>query len=93
MKDHVTLTISSLLSIVLFSLHWAHEVARGLEAGTVSAAGGLVILAVWLCATLVFADSVVLSMLALWKTWRVRRPLVAGLKGIIPAVPALPGRP
>jgi len=132
MKDHVTLTISSLLSIVLFSLHWAHEVARGLEPGTVSAAGGLVILAVWLCATLVFADrqwglvlvllgailasgvpvlhmqgaglvggriasgantverffwvwtnialgasgllSVVLSMLALWKTWRVRRP-------------------
>jgi len=57
MKHHVTLTISSLLSILLFSLHWAHEVARGLEPGTVSAAGGLVILAVWLCATLVFAES------------------------------------
>ena len=56
MKHHVTLTISSLLSILLFSLHWAHEVARGLEPGTVSAAGGLVILAVWLCATLVFAE-------------------------------------
>ena len=57
MKHHVTLTISSLLSIVLFSLHWAHEVARGLEPGTVSAAGGLVILAVWLCGTLVFTES------------------------------------
>jgi len=57
MKHHVTLTISSLLSILLFSLHWAHEVARGLEPGTVSAAGGLVILAVWLCATLVFSES------------------------------------
>jgi len=130
MNHRITLTISSLLSILLFSLHWAHEVARGLEPGTVSAVGGLVILAVWLWATLVFADrrwglvlvllgailasgvpvlhmqgaglvggriangantverffwvwtnialgatgllSVVLSVLALWKTWRVR---------------------
>ena len=56
MKHHVTLTISSLLSILLFSLHWAHEVARGLEPGTVSAFGGLLILAVWLCATLVLAE-------------------------------------
>jgi hypothetical protein len=56
MKHHVTLTVSSLLSILLFSLHWAHEVARGLEPGTVSASGGLLILAVWLWATLVFAD-------------------------------------
>jgi hypothetical protein len=56
MKHHVTLTISSLLSILLFSLHWADEVARGLTPGTVSASGGLLILAVWLCGTLVFAD-------------------------------------
>jgi hypothetical protein len=57
MKHHVTLTVSSLLSIVLFSLHWAHEVARGLEPGTVAASGGLLILAVWLCGTLVFTES------------------------------------
>lgn len=57
MRHHVTLTISSLLSILLFSLHWAHEVARGLEPGTVAASGGLVILAVWLCGTLVFSES------------------------------------
>ena len=56
MKDRVTLTITSLLSIVLFSLHWADEVARGLEPGTVSSAGGLLILAVWLSATLVFPE-------------------------------------
>jgi hypothetical protein len=56
MKDHVTLTITSLLSILLFSLHWADEVSRGLESGTVSSAGGLLILAVWLSATLVFAE-------------------------------------
>jgi hypothetical protein len=56
MNRNVTLTITSLLSIVLFSLHWADEVARGLEPGTISAAGGFVILTVWLSAILVFAD-------------------------------------
>jgi len=56
MKPQLTLKITSLLSILLFSLHWADEVARGLEPGTVSAFGGLLILAVWLSATLVFAE-------------------------------------
>jgi hypothetical protein len=56
MKHQLTLKITSLLSILLFSLHWADEVARGLEPGTVSALGGLLILAVWLSATLVFAE-------------------------------------
>jgi hypothetical protein len=56
MKHHVTLTITSLLSILLFSLHWADEVARGIEPGTVSAVGGLLILAVWLCGTLVLGE-------------------------------------
>ena len=56
MKHSVTLTITSLLSILLFSLHWADEVARGFEPGTISAFGGLLILAVWLCGTLVLAE-------------------------------------
>ena len=56
MKPHVTLTISSLLSIVLFSLHWADEVARGIEPGTLAGSGGLLILAVWLTGTLVLAE-------------------------------------
>jgi hypothetical protein len=56
MKHRVTLTITSVLSALLFSLHWADEVARGLEPGTVSSVGGLLILAVWLSATLVFAE-------------------------------------
>jgi hypothetical protein len=56
MKHKVTLTITSLLSILLFSLHWADEVARGVEPGTISAFWGLLILAVWLCATLVLAE-------------------------------------
>ncbi|MFY9619439.1 MAG: hypothetical protein WAM70_11535 [Pyrinomonadaceae bacterium] len=56
MNRNVMLTVTSLLSIVFFSLHWADEVARGLEPGTMSAFGGLLILAVWLSATLVFPD-------------------------------------
>jgi len=56
MKQTVTRTITSLLSILFFSLHWADEIARGLEKGTISAFGGLLILAVWLCGTLVLGD-------------------------------------
>ncbi len=56
MNRNVMLTITSLLSILFFSLHWADEVARGLEPGTMSAFWGLLILAVWLSATLVFAE-------------------------------------
>ena len=56
MNARVTLTITSLLSILFFSFHWADEVARGIEPGTISAVGGLVILAVWLCGTLVLAE-------------------------------------
>ena len=55
MKRHITLTVTSLLAILFFSLHWADEVARGIEPGTIAGFGGLVILAVWLCGTLVFA--------------------------------------
>ena len=56
MKDRITPTIMSSLSILLFSFHWADEVARGLEPGNVSAVWGLLILAVWLSATLVFPE-------------------------------------
>ncbi len=53
MKNNVTLTVTSLLSILLFAFHWADEVSRGMEPGTVSALGGVLILVVWLCGTLV----------------------------------------
>jgi hypothetical protein len=56
MKERRTLIVTSLLSIVLFSLHWADEVARAKEPGTLSAVGGLVILFVWLYATLVLSE-------------------------------------
>lgn len=56
MNHRITLTITSLLSIILFSLHWADEVSRGLEPGTLQAFGGILLLAAWLCAVLVFAE-------------------------------------
>src|SRR5262249_31493608 len=34
-------------------LHWSDEISRGIEPGTVNAAGGVAILFVWLYATLV----------------------------------------
>lgn len=80
MKRNVTLTITSLLAILFFSLHWADEVARGLEPGTMSASGGFLILAVWLSATLVFperrfglvlgASGMITAVLAVQELWR-----------------------
>ena len=56
MKHNVTLTITSLLSILLFASHWVDEVARGMEPGGVSGLLGVLILVVWLYGTLVLAD-------------------------------------
>jgi hypothetical protein len=49
MTDQRTLTITSLLLILLFSLHWADEISRGMEPGTIDRTwGGLLILFIWL---------------------------------------------
>ena len=56
MKTNATLTITSLLSVLLFAFHWADEISRGMEVGTLSAFGGIVILVVWLTGTLVLGD-------------------------------------
>ena len=56
MKHNVTLTITSLLSILLFAFHWVDEVSRGMETGGLSALGGVLILVVWLYGTLVLAE-------------------------------------
>src|SRR5438105_130469 len=56
MKRNVTLTITSLLSILLFAFHWVDEISRGLEPGTVSALGGIAILVVLACGPLLLAE-------------------------------------
>ncbi len=56
MKHNVTLTVTSLLSVLLFALHWADEISRGMEPGTLAAFGGVVILVVWLSGTLVLGE-------------------------------------
>lgn len=55
MRPIVTLTITSLLSIILFSFHWVDEIARGLERGTLQGLGGVVILTVWAYGTVALA--------------------------------------
>jgi hypothetical protein len=56
MKNNVTLTVTSLLSILLFAVHWADEVSRGMEPGTLSAFGGVLILVVLLSGPLVLGE-------------------------------------
>ena len=56
MKNNATLTVTSLLSTVLFASHWADEVSRGMEPGTISAFGGIVILVVLLSGPLVLGE-------------------------------------
>ena len=56
MKHQVTLKITSLLSILLFSLHLADDIVRGFEPGDLSNYPGILILAVWLYATVVLAE-------------------------------------
>jgi hypothetical protein len=49
MTPQRTLTFTSLLLILLFSFHWADEIARGMEPGTINRTwGGLLILFIWL---------------------------------------------
>ncbi len=57
MKRSVMLTISSLLSILFFTLHLADDIVRGLEPGGLSnLIGGVLISVVWLYATLVLTE-------------------------------------
>jgi hypothetical protein len=53
MKDKVTLSITSLLSMVFFAFHWVDDIVRGMATGGVSGLGGVLILVIWLYGTLV----------------------------------------
>jgi hypothetical protein len=54
-KDNVALTISSLLSVLLFSFHIADDIVRGFEEGDLSNAGAFPIFLVWLVAIVMLA--------------------------------------
>jgi len=55
MKQNVTLTIASLLSILFMTLHLTDDIVRGMEPGTLSSLIALPILVVQLYGTLVLA--------------------------------------
>jgi hypothetical protein len=55
MKQNVTLTIASLLSILFTTFHLADDIVRGMEPGTLSNLIALPILVVWLYGTLLLA--------------------------------------
>ena len=57
MKHNVILTITSLLSVLLLTFHLTDDIVRGMEPGGLSnLVGGVLILVVWLYATLVLAE-------------------------------------
>jgi len=71
MKNHVMLTVASLLSILLLTLHLADDIVRGMAPGGPANMIGLVVLAGWVYATLALAGrrsgyviNLVLSLLA-----------------------------
>ena len=56
MKRNLMWTVTSLLSVVLFALHWADDIVRGMSPGGVSGLFGVLILVVWLYGTLVLGE-------------------------------------
>ena len=66
MKQHVLLTIASLLSILFLTFHLADDIVRGFEQGGLS---NLVLIAL----TLTALFSVVLSARGLWKQRAISR--------------------
>lgn len=55
-RRNVLLTITSLLSILLATLHQADDIVRGFEPGGFKNVSGIMIMAVWLYGTLVLAE-------------------------------------
>lgn len=56
MRQNLMLTITSMLSLLLLTLHLADDIVRGFEPGGLSnLIGGVLISVVWLCGTLLLA--------------------------------------
>jgi hypothetical protein len=56
MKHQLTLTVTSLFSILFLAFHLTDDIVRGFEPGGVFTMVGVLILVVWLYATLVLAE-------------------------------------
>ncbi len=56
MRPNVMLKVSSLLSVILFTIHLAGDIVRGIEPGTSTNLTAILILVVWLYGALVLAD-------------------------------------
>ena len=56
MKHNATLTITSLLSILLMTLHVTDDIVRGISPASAANVGGVLILVVWLIGTLMLAE-------------------------------------
>jgi hypothetical protein len=56
MKPSVLLTVTSLISILLLSLHIAEDIVLGFAGGGLSNLIGIAILVIYLCATLLWSD-------------------------------------
>ena len=56
MKHNVMLTVTSILSILLFSIHVTDDIVRGMGGGGLENLIGVLILVVWLYGTLVLAE-------------------------------------
>jgi hypothetical protein len=55
-KDTVALTLASLLSIILFTLHLADDIVRGFESGRLANLAALPILIIWLYGTVMLTE-------------------------------------
>jgi hypothetical protein len=56
MKHSIMLTVTSLLSILLFSIHLTGDIVRGIEPGTATNLTAVPLMVVWLCGALVLAE-------------------------------------
>lgn len=56
MKTTRLLTITSLISIVLFTLHFAEDIVRGIEKGDLGDYTGILLVTAWLYTTLMLAE-------------------------------------
>src|SRR5690242_19532806 len=56
MNNRPLLIVTSLVTMLLFTIHWIQDVQWGLDAASPANFGLVIILLVWLCATLVWPD-------------------------------------